>query len=65
MNLAAVGEVKTPIRTDLHRVRSLTALWRLPKIPSVWRFLNPPKSPFFKGGLSKEINKFPPLEKGG
>jgi hypothetical protein len=26
---------------------------------------NPPKSPFFKGGLSKRIRAVPPFDKGG
>jgi hypothetical protein len=28
-------------------------------------FLNPPKSPFFKGGLSKDFEQVPPFGKGG
>jgi hypothetical protein len=38
---------------------------RLLKIPADFWFLNPPKSPFFKGGLSKEFPQIPPFGKGG
>jgi hypothetical protein len=37
----------------------------LPKIPSDYRFLNPPKSPFVKGGLAKKFSSVPPFGKGG
>jgi hypothetical protein len=37
----------------------------LPKIPSDGWLLNPPKSPFFKGGLYKEFRQVPPFGKGG
>jgi hypothetical protein len=32
---------------------------------STWRFLNPPKSPFFKGGLYLQFLIVPPFYKGG
>jgi hypothetical protein len=37
----------------------------LPKVLSDDKSSNPPKSPFFKGGLSKVFQQVPPFEKGG
>jgi hypothetical protein len=45
-------------------VRCRDLKW-LPKIPSLEWFLNPPKSPVFKGGLAKEFLDVPPFGKGG
>jgi hypothetical protein len=36
----------------------------LPKILSPWRFSNPPKSPFFKGGLFLQFLVVAPIIKG-